>query len=771
MAENILTQFYTCLNLPLQEKILGLSRLIDQSGLHKDLQALFLQLVDNIFSTNLNNGWNLRHVTFENNRYDFEALLSFLEPQGPMFRLCYKLLSDPQVKFNLPLSILPIDLQMTLERGRCPQFYADMLAMDSQSLNVVALALNPFDYYIFNFALYLINNNQNKASWENWNSVYFALACDYLMHFLPADPNVPVLPHIPYYTGKVPVVPPLQNASRPLYSPSLLILPDLSGINNQHASPQSQSRNEIWRSESVLQIFIDIWMSIEQFNNRNIDMYQRSMPVMNSSPERVRIVRVLVKHIHSYSAKYHSDPAVRSLSLRKYARQIMCSRAYHYTKQLVLTWPLDASFRLVMELWLSLIQPWRYTDNSITQDRYPTAQAYQEDANTGTLDSSFAQFIAENFPTYTCILQLILPRFLRLDLSAYKNAVMLFRLGKVFSQPHLTPILQNLEKAITDNVAGFQSPDNSASNLSMEQSYTYNGITLHKWVAIAKQAISELNMSTTFEYQPLWSENNKQFTLEFVKRIMSARQAAQKHFEEYNMKLSEGRNGMWNSIKNWLMIGNSLEEESTLEELKKVPLYLNNCVNFYTFIFGLNDNSLLPIETDLVDSSLEHSSFANSNNFTLNITQKLRNKQGDVHYMGDPDLMPIMTYENTILVRIMHQISTRLNELYGEEFSRMYSRNDFLGYVSREILQKPCTVHTYIRDANNQKSIVRQALPARLSLRRLASHALVAWLVVGYLLFRSFSYGGVFFIFTIFMLWTVIILSKASLRILRIIKE
>lgn len=35
-----------------------------------------------------------------------------------------------------------LDLQVTLERGRCPQFYADMLTTDSQSLNVVALALS-----------------------------------------------------------------------------------------------------------------------------------------------------------------------------------------------------------------------------------------------------------------------------------------------------------------------------------------------------------------------------------------------------------------------------------------------------------------------------------------------------------------------------------------------------------------------------------------------------------------------------------------------------
>lgn len=44
--------------------------------------------------------------------------------------------------------------------------------------------------------------------------MYFALACDYLMHFLPSDPNVSVLPHIPHYTGKVPMAAPLQTANR-----------------------------------------------------------------------------------------------------------------------------------------------------------------------------------------------------------------------------------------------------------------------------------------------------------------------------------------------------------------------------------------------------------------------------------------------------------------------------------------------------------------------------------------------------------------------------
>lgn len=102
------TQFYSCLNLPLQERILELTRLIDRASPNKDLQAIFPQLVSNIFAPYNQNGWNLRQVTFETNRYEYQTLLSFLEPLGPMFRLCYKLLSDTQLKYNLPLNTLPV---------------------------------------------------------------------------------------------------------------------------------------------------------------------------------------------------------------------------------------------------------------------------------------------------------------------------------------------------------------------------------------------------------------------------------------------------------------------------------------------------------------------------------------------------------------------------------------------------------------------------------------------------------------------------------------
>lgn len=102
------SQFYSTLNLPLQEKLVELTRIVDQSSPNKDLQAIFPQLVNNIFSTSFSNGWGLKNITLDTYRYEYEALTSFFGPQGPMLRLCYKLLTDPQLKYNIPLSSLPV---------------------------------------------------------------------------------------------------------------------------------------------------------------------------------------------------------------------------------------------------------------------------------------------------------------------------------------------------------------------------------------------------------------------------------------------------------------------------------------------------------------------------------------------------------------------------------------------------------------------------------------------------------------------------------------
>lgn len=76
------------------------------------------------------------------------------------------------------------------------------------------LLSDSFDYYMFYFALHLLQDCPYRSSSDSANTLYFNLVEDYLLHFLPADPNTAVLPHIPHFPGKLPTVAPLQTANR-----------------------------------------------------------------------------------------------------------------------------------------------------------------------------------------------------------------------------------------------------------------------------------------------------------------------------------------------------------------------------------------------------------------------------------------------------------------------------------------------------------------------------------------------------------------------------
>lgn len=74
-----------------------------------------------------------------------------------------------------------------------------------------------FDYYMFHFAYHLTNPWQQRVrnAWSVWNTVYYVLSCDYILHFLPTDPNVVILPQLVHFTGKNPtIIPPQSVTSR-----------------------------------------------------------------------------------------------------------------------------------------------------------------------------------------------------------------------------------------------------------------------------------------------------------------------------------------------------------------------------------------------------------------------------------------------------------------------------------------------------------------------------------------------------------------------------
>ena len=74
-----------------------------------------------------------------------------------------------------------------------------------------------------------------------------------------------------------------------------------------------------------------------------------------------------------------------------------------------------------------------------------------QDKNGEHLSCFRRQFIVENLLFYSTLLQQFISRCLRMDLSAPKNAYMLFRATKVFALPRLRDMLDEGEYSCTWN--------------------------------------------------------------------------------------------------------------------------------------------------------------------------------------------------------------------------------------------------------------------------------------------------------------------------------
>ena len=95
-------------------------------------------------------------------------------------------------------------------------------------------------------------------------------------------------------------------------------------------------------------------------------------------------------------------------------------KLYMFLRHTLEHWPLDASFRLFLETWLSYIQPWRYVVNA------PKGGDAEK-----VVDLKWQTFVAENLLFFTLFLQKIILRFLRVELCSTKTSLMLYRISKV----------------------------------------------------------------------------------------------------------------------------------------------------------------------------------------------------------------------------------------------------------------------------------------------------------------------------------------------------
>ncbi|XP_034114645.1 sphingomyelin phosphodiesterase 4 [Drosophila albomicans] len=736
--ENLNSHILAVLNLPLIDKIQQLELLFERCTV-RQIQEIFPLIVHSIFGLNGNIlGWGLRTTTMENAPHYFTTLQRFFGVRGVWMHICHRLLNET-TKFDIDINLLPRKFIAMLQAG--PMFYADLINIDPLRHQVSTLSLNTFEFYMLHFVLYAlqplhtVNPIAMQIHSERSTSIYQRLTSEYLDNFLPQLPDAAIEPMNFCSSVKAPQQIPAQ-ALQPQRQLRYLKLPSSyrngngqgSVMNAGNTSPQSGEsggaggRGYMWRSESVLYFFVDIWLRYD------IEM-EHHLP----SSDFVRGVRTLIKQIHFFANTARLDHS-SMCALRKVSLSMVKARIYAFICSLIDRWPLDSSLGVVLELWMSYIQPWRYNLTS-TENR---TLGVQYEPPIGTC---FDGFIIDNLIVYTHIFMQLMPRFERLDYSVYRNAYMLHRLAKTFSQPGLVERLQRFERLHSGNTYGFDSPQRQVNVLNKSHNSSANSSYNAQWNPLVSNNIPKLFSDQMYEQIQSFlfiismARNSVLSDISALRREISERQRSEGYIRNLFKKL----------------LGECTQDELTLRELSRIPEVLRQCIDSLCRTFNVDAGSLsmhetLPAESSLPASpSVQNLSFFDSND-CLDLSKvtphHMSLNASNMQPTVDPALLPIQSNEIKPLIRLLHQVSESINKKYARKIQGCYARQDYVGKLSRQVLSAPMTEKWFENFEGNVDMFEKQ-LPARINLRGLGSIPNLLLIALA-LLFGHLFCGGAF---------------------------
>uniref|UniRef100_A0A8C4NQN1 Sphingomyelin phosphodiesterase 4 n=1 Tax=Dicentrarchus labrax TaxID=13489 RepID=A0A8C4NQN1_DICLA len=703
----------------------------------KELHSIFPWLVESVFGSldGIIAGWNLRLL--HSRSHEYNTAMEFLNPRyGPMMKLVYKLQAE-EYKYEIPVNYLP----------SYPQ-------------------------------------GQHGSSTD---SAYFVLVDTYLKYFLPSEGSVPPSPFSDSrgsVTAPSPRSSTVSFAGYGVHSPSLL----KHHIFHQPSVNADPAAQEIWRSETLLQMFVEIWL-----HHYSLEMYQKlqspqvklallqyrlsmsSMPCQPHAPpgsgtlhtyqepfspteEHVLVVRLLVKHLHAFSnslkpeqlssspsAHSHTHPSPLEEFKRVVVQRFVQQKLYLFLQHCFGHWPLDASFRAVLETWLSYIQPWRYTGEK------PNPQPDQNRTY-----SNRESFVQENLLMYTKLFQVFLNRTVRTDLVNAKNALMVFRVAKVFAQPNLAEMIQKGEQLFLEpehvlhhrQPRGYLTPSQGGSFLSSRQR------VMTDMVFRVKSHVYALEGQDCQYKQMFGTELRGAVSQRLIQIIAQARQTA-KRISDHSSEVAANK-----SFMSWFGMGSSelnntfpgAEPEESGECLKKTHEFLDRALENLCQIFKLNQGQLTQLISNLGSSQDDGNCkqlpdcIQGENGLILTDLGRRQILSGlrkfDIHYQGDPELQPIRSYENALLVRLFYRISSLVNERFGGHMNALCSRPDFLGRLGRHYLADPDSTAKLKQSPLSRRTLERNRQP-RVSLRPLASYRTILLLLLFYVLGALLSFGPV----------------------------
>uniref|UniRef100_A0A8B9BJS3 Sphingomyelin phosphodiesterase 4 n=1 Tax=Anser brachyrhynchus TaxID=132585 RepID=A0A8B9BJS3_9AVES len=706
-----------CVNKPFAQRCHDLETVIEEFPA-KELHSIFPWLVESIFGSldGIIVGWNLRCLQGRTNPTEYSVALDFLDPSGPMMKLVYKLQAE-EYRYDFPVSYLPGPVKASIQEQVLPEcsLYYNKVQFPSSGGLGLNLALNPFEYYMFYFAISLITQKNSPIAHHisPSNSAYFILVDTYLKCFLPTEGSVLPPPSsnpggaIPSPTPRSPAVP---FNSYGMHHTSLLKR-HIAHQPSVNADPASQ---EIWRSETLLQIFVEMWL-----HHYSLEMYQKMQsPHVKESfkptEEHVLVVRLLVKHLHAFSNSLKPEPLSPSAHshtaspLEEFKRVVIPrfvqQKLYIFLQHCFGHWPLDASFRAVLEMWLSYLQPWRYAPEKPPQTTELLPRSVSE---------KWAAFIQENLLMYTKLFVGFLNRALRTDLVSPKNALMVFRVAKVFAQPNLAEMILKGEQL-------FLEPElvmpHRQHRLFMTP--TLSGSFFSSWPPTITDASFKVKSHVyslegqDFQYKQMFGTEVRNLVLKLAQLICQAQQTA-KSISDHSAETSASHSFFpWfkftPSEMNGSYTGNDLDEIGQ-DSIKKTDEYLEKALEYLCQIFKLNEAQLTQM--------MMKCGTAQDENGKKQLPDCIESEDGLI-------LTPLGRYQ------------------FADQMDVLCSREDFVGRFCRYHLTNPHIIQK-IRYSPVLKDRTNQNWGPRISLRFLASYRTLISLLMMYFIASWFYIGPV----------------------------
>ncbi|XP_062038187.1 sphingomyelin phosphodiesterase 4 isoform X2 [Lepus europaeus] len=749
------------INKPFAQRCQDLVKVIEDFPA-KELHTIFPWLVESIFGSldGILVGWNLRCLQGRVNPVEYSIAMEFLDPGGPMMKLVYKLQAE-DYKFDFPVSYLPGPVKASIQERVLPDspLYHNKVQFPATGGLGLNLALNPFEYYIFFFALSLITQKPLPVSLHIRTSdcAYFILVDRYLSWFLPTEGSVP--PPLSSSPGgaspsPAPRTPAMPFASYGLHHTSLL----KRHISHQTSVNADPASHEIWRSETLLQVFVEMWL-----HHYSLEMYQKlQSPHAKESfaptEEHVLVVRLLLKHLHAFAGSLRPEQASpvghshAPSPLEEFKRaavpRFVQQKLYLFLQHCFGHWPLDASFRAVLEMWLSYLQPWRYA---------PEKQAQSSDSQPRTVPEKWAPFVQENLLMYTKLFVGFLNRALRTDLVSPKNALMVFRVAKVFAQPNLADMIQKGEQLFLEPELVIPQRQHRLFTAP-----TFTGSFLSPWPPAVTDASFKVKSHVyglegqDCEYTPMFGPEVRALVLRLAQLITQAKQTA-KSISDQCAESPAGRSflswlGFWPADANGCYPANDLDELGQ-DSVRKTDEYLEKALEYLRQIFRLSEAQLAQLTLALGAAQDENGKkqlpdcIVGENGLILTPLGRYQIINGlrrfEIEYQGDSELQPIRSYEIAGLVRALFRLSSAINHRFAGQMAALCSRDDFIGSFCRYHLTEPALADRRLLSPAGHRPAASQVRGPRLSLRFLGSWRTLLTLLLAFFVASLFSVGPV----------------------------